>query len=665
MRTIRGKLTVFTCGLVILTMLLASGVIYMQLSDTVERSVEGSAEASVNEVNRYIHSYFDKFQNTVELMAEDERTERYLLNTNEDLSETEFMWSDISQAYEYFMELEEDVQLMYMGTSSGELVSAPVIDLPEDFDPRTRPWYENAAANEGSVIWTDPYLDINTGELTITGAKAVYAGDSIAGVMGMDILLNDLTETLSGIELGYGGELVLLNSEGSIIAHPDAEMLGSEADEGYINDIFQSGLTAGSVSDRETDQTIYYSAVEGLNWQLLTVYKNSELYSQLTEIRNIFLIVTAAAILLAAAASYVAANRISRPVRILNGQLKKMAAGDFTEQAEIKGKDEIAQLTASVNDTSNQLKGLIASIQSSVNESRRMSEDLSAVSEETLAASDGIAGAVNEVASGAVRQTEEIEETNRQMRGLSETVSEAGRKTNELNILSGEVKQVSETGIEKMSLLDQRTKETHNVFNQVNNAISQLTSKVDEINVVINTISEFADQTNLLALNASIEAARAGEHGRGFAVVAAEVRKLAEQSMEAAGKIRKTISDVQNETERVAGSMQGAYTLSGEQEEAVKDTQNSFVSIVEHIQKMSNSIADITGDLKKVNEQKEQMMDFMENISTVAEESAAAIEQVSASATEQVTALNLVGKSAESLNELSSELEERANRFKV
>jgi methyl-accepting chemotaxis protein len=135
--------------------------------------------------------------------------------------------------------------------------------------------------------------------------------------------------------------------------------------------------------------------------------------------------------------------------------------------------------------------------------------------------------------------------------------------------------------------------------------------------------------------------------------------------MEAAGKIRKTISDVQNETERVAGSMQGAYTLSGEQEEAVKDAQNSFVSIVEHIQKMSDSIADITGDLKKVNEQKEQMMDFMENISTVAEESAAAIEEVSASATEQVTALNLVGKSAESLNELSSELEERANRFKV
>ncbi|UTR12273.1 methyl-accepting chemotaxis protein [Evansella sp. LMS18] len=665
MRTIRGKLTVFACGLVILTMLLASVVIIIQLSDTVERSVDGSAESSVNEVNRYIHSYFDKFQNTVELMAEDERTERYLLNDNQNLSETEFMWSDISQAYENFMELEEDVQLMYIGTSSGELVSAPVIDLPEDFDPRTRPWYENAAGNEGRIIWTDPYLDVNTGELTITGAKAVYADGRLAGVMGMDILLNDLTETLSGIELGYGGELVLLNSEGSIIVHPDDEMLGSEAGEGYINDIFQSGSAAGSVADRETDQTIYYSSVEGLNWKLLTVYKNSELYSQLTEIRNIILIVTAAAILLAAAASYIAANRIARPVRMLNGQLKRMAAGDFTEQAEIKGKDEIAQLTASVNDTSNQLKGLIASIQSSVNESRRMSEDLSAVSEETLAASDGIAGAVNEVAAGAVRQTEEIEETSNQMRGLSETVSEAGRKTNELNILSGEVKQVSETGIEKMSLLDQRTKETHNVFNQVNNAINQLTSKVDEINVVINTISEFADQTNLLALNASIEAARAGEHGLGFAVVAAEVRKLAEQSMEAAGKIRKTISDVQNETERVAGSMQGAYTLSGEQEEAVKDTQNSFVSIVEHIQKMSDSIADITGDLKKVNEQKEQMMDFMENISTVAEESAAAIEEVSASATEQVTALNLVGKSAESLNELSSELEERANRFKV
>jgi methyl-accepting chemotaxis protein len=91
-------------------------------------------------------------------------------------------------------------------------------------------------------------------------------------------------------------------------------------------------------------------------------------------------------------------------------------------------------------------------------------------------------------------------------------------------------------GNEVVSTIEQMNRVQHTAMESAE-MVNTLSKKSKEISQIIALITHVANQTNLLALNAAIETARAGEQGKGFAVVTAEVRKLAEQSANAASQV--------------------------------------------------------------------------------------------------------------------------------
>jgi methyl-accepting chemotaxis protein len=292
-------------------------------------------------------------------------------------------------------------------------------------------------------------------------------------------------------------------------------------------------------------------------------------------------------------------------------------------------------------DTVDEIKGTVAGTLSVFVQSARgiegAAEDVGEGLEQTTRSVDEIFHAITQVAAGAERQAQMLNDT----RGKAEEMVEAAER----------LRTLSDSGVAAADEANAGMQAVRDSAGSARTAIADLAQKSTEISSIVGTITGIAGQTNLLALNAAIEAARAGEQGRGFAVVAEEVRKLAEESGRSAESIASLVEEIQAQTATVVQLVEEAAHQSDTGAETSQRAREAFV--------------EIGGAVGQIARHLQQFTETTAEISAVAEESSATAEEVSSSTHETRSATDRVKTAFGDVQQTSVRLLEVSQQFNL
>ena len=293
------------------------------------------------------------------------------------------------------------------------------------------------------------------------------------------------------------------------------------------------------------------------------------------------------------------------------------------------------------------------------------SQQMATTSEESGRAVNEIASAVGEVAAGAERQVRTVGEARELTEEIVTATRDSSANAQETAVAAERAREVAEQGASAIAEATDAMEAVQSSSGAVTATIRSLGEKSDQIGGIVATITGIAEQTNLLALNAAIEAARAGEQGRGFAVVAEEVRKLAEESQEAARSISSLISEIQHETGRAVEVVESGAARTADGVTTVEQARSSFLQIGASVEDMSARVEQIATAAGEISARAVRMEENMAEVVSVAEQSSASTEQVSASTQQTSASTQEIAASAGELARTAEELERLVGEFRL
>lgn len=523
--------------------------------------------------------------------------------------------------------------------------------------------------NGSQVAISEVLMTKATGRSSIVICLPVKnAQGSLVGAILATVDLTEIGNKAKAVKAGENGFAYVTDSVGKIISHPNQELVDKQADMQQLLPVQKAiAKESGTVTYEAEGQRKLagYAFVPSTGWGVVVQLPEKEALAdarrQLVTSGGMVVVV----ILLVIAAAFVISRSIVRPLGRMVAGIRAVADGDLTQSLPVDSRDEIGQVSEAFNSMAVQLKDLIKQIIANAGRLTTSCEELTASAEQSTQAANQIATSIGDVAKGAEEQLVAANESAAVVEQISASIQQVAANASEVAGQSSQAADKAQAGGKSVEKAIEQMTNIEKTVNTSAEVVTKLGEQSKEIGQIVDTISGIAGQTNLLALNAAIEAARAGEQGRGFAVVAEEVRKLAEQSQEAAKQIAAMIGEIQEDTDKAVVAMNNGTHEAKLGAEVINETGRAFQEIAALVTGVSEQVKEISASIQQMAGGSQQIVGSIQKIDGLNKKATDEAQMVSAATEEQLASMEGIASSSQALTQMAQELQAAVNRFRI
>jgi len=465
------------------------------------------------------------------------------------------------------------------------------------------------------------------------------------GMAGLSKSMDEMVRFINQFKLEQTGYVYLTDANGMVRLHKDQSKMGSsDLSKLYGTDVSRQLLNKNDFNVAESningsDTLIATSYIPSMEWYVVAELPKEEAFAGLNQARNQIMVWTAGIAAVFVLLAIWLGSNITRPIERLAVVFKDLGEGegDLRHRIDIKGKDEIAQLSEGFNSFIGKIHYSVKEVAETGNSLRSAAESVASQAQLTLdnshsqrdrtiqvvTAINQMGATVNEIAGNAAQAAEAAHNAESETQNGQAVV---GQARDSISQLSNDVSNVSEV-------------------------IESLANNTQAIGSILDVIRGISEQTNLLALNAAIEAARAGEQGRGFAVVADEVRSLASRTADSTDEIQNMINRLQEEASNAVNAIVQSRQLTSNGVSAADEASGALVSIADRI----TLISDMNTQVATATEEQ----------STVVNDINCNIEEINETTQRTADTATELAHSSQELRELSKRLDSMVGTFRL